>query len=337
MSVSPFRSVYRTDARERTFRNERFALEPTTERFIDSLVGSTPFYQMTPQQARQALIDIQRQYPVSSPSVDQELIEIPFGPHHDEIVQALLYRPNQEGNPLLPIVIYIHGGGWILGNFETHRHLLCELTAQSGCAFLFVSYTPSPEAQYPRALNEIMAATDFILAHGHDYHLDPSRLAFAGDSVGGNMAIAVTLTQRYDLRYLALFYPVTDVANLDTPSYRQFQNGPWLTLPAVEWFYNAYEPDFEKRTDIFISPSYATQNMLSRFPPTLIITDENDVLRDEGNEFGRRLAAAGVDATRVQFNGTCHDFMMLNPLADTPAAKGAITQGAIHLRQALFQ
>ncbi len=220
----------------------------------------------------------------------------------------------------LPAVVYVHGGGWILGNFSTHERLVRDLAAQSGAAFVFVNYLRSPEARYPQAIEEAYTAATWVVEHGVELGLDGCRLAVAGDSVGGNMAAAVTLLAKERgnpvIRYQALFYPVTDAA-MDTGSYQEFAEGPWLTRKAMAWFWDAYAPDRASRVARTASPLRMPRGQLAGLPPALVITDEADVLRDEGEAYGRRLRAAGVDVTAVRYEGVFDDFMMLNGLAET--------------------
>jgi acetyl esterase len=158
--------------------------------------------------------------------------------------------------------------------------------------------------------------------------LDASHLVVAGDSVGGNMATAVALLAKErkgpKIAFQALFYPVTD-ASMNTPSYKEFANGPWLTKAAMEWFWNAYAPNAADRKKPTVSPLQASLDQLRDLPPALIITDENDVLRDEGEANAKKLQQAGVEVTHQRFAGTCHDFLLLNPLANTPATRSAIS------------
>jgi len=205
-------------------------------------------------------------------------------------------------------------------------------------AVVFVNYTPSPEAHFPKPLEEAFAATQYIVHHGKDLHLDASKLAVAGDSVGGNMTIAMTLlAKEKGIKILTqvLFYPVTD-AHFTTESYQKFAQGPWLTKAAMEWFWNAYAPQGVDRKKSTVSPLQSTLEELRHLPPALIITDENDVLRDEGEAYAHKLSRAGVKVTAVRFLGTTHDFVMLNALSETPAARGAIALAIDYLKKALY-
>ena len=215
-----------------------------------------------------------------------------------------------------------------------------EIANGAKAAVVFVDYDRSPEARYPIAIEQAYAATRYVADHAKEFHVDASRLAVAGDSVGGNMAAVVTLLAKERggpaIDQQVLFYPVTD-ANFDTGSYNQFANGPWLTREAMKWFWNAYLPDEAKRKDPTASPLQASLEQLNGLPPALIITDENDVLRDEGEAYGRKLTQAGVKVTSIRYNGTIHDFVLLNAIAETPAVRGAISVANDTLRAALHK
>ena len=227
-----------------------------------------------------------------------------------------------------------------LGSKDTHDRLLRDLTNGAQAAFVFVNYTPSPEAQFPVPIEQDYAATKYIAEHGGEFGLDTSRLAVAGDSVGGNMVAAVTLLAKEregpPIRYQVLFYPVTDAA-MNSASYSEFANGPWLTKPAMEWFWNAYAPKTEDRKKTTASPLSATVEQLKGLPPALVIVDENDVLRDEGEAYAKKLLEAGVEVTALRVLATHHDFAMLNALADTPACRAAIELASEKLAKALRQ
>ena len=213
-----------------------------------------------------------------------------------------------------------------------------DLAAQTGAAFVFVNYTPSPEAHYPVAIEQAYATVKWVAKHGAELGLDGSRLAVAGESVGGNMTAAITLLAKERggprIRYQALLYPVTN-ADFDTETYEQFAEGPWLTRKAMQWFWDAYAPDLASRAEPTASPLQATVEQLRGLSPALIITDEADVLRDEGEAHGRKLREAGVDVTAVRYERVFHDFMMFNALAETNAARDATAQASAFLGAAL--
>jgi acetyl esterase len=273
--------------------------------------------------------------PVGKPSAKIEDITFPVGPTGS--VPVRIVRPAGTAD-VLPAVIYIHGGGWILGDRNTHDRLVREIAVGTGAAVVFVDYDRSPEARYPVAIEQAYAATRYVVDHSADLRIDPSRLAVAGDSVGGNMAAALTLMARQrrgpKIAFQVLLYPVTD-ADFDTASYTRFADGPWLTKRAMRWFWDAYLPDVTARKQPTATPLNASLDELAGLPEALVVVDENDVLRDEGEAYARRLSDAGVRVTSTRYNGTIHDFAMLNALADTPATRGAIAQAVGALRGAL--
>jgi acetyl esterase/lipase len=311
-------------------------LEPAAQALADALAasGGPPLYTLSPQDAR-AVLDRAQSGDVAMAPAQIEPHTIPGGPSGE--VSITIVRPvGTTGS--LPAVLYTHGGGWILGGFATHERLVRDLAQQTGAAFVFVNYTPSPEAHYPVAIEQAYAALQWVAEHGAEFGIDGSRLAVAGESVGGNMTAAVTLLAKERggpaIRYQALLYPVTNAA-FDTDTYNQFADGPWLTRKAMAWFWDAYAPDPAVRAEPTASPLQATLEQLRGLPPALVITDEADVLRDEGEAYGRKLRQAGVDVTAVRYEGVFHDFMMLNALAETNAARVAIAQTAQALKTAL--
>lgn len=311
-------------------------LEKTTRKFIDDLAaqGGEPIYKLSVSQARAVLEDLQSQH-VAVPAAVEEDINFPVGPSGE--VSVRIVRP-EGATGFLPAIMYFHGGGWILGSKNTHSRLIREIANGANAAVIFVNYSSSPEAQYPIPIDEAYAATKYVAEHANDLNVDGSRLAVVGDSVGGNMAAVTAILAKQrggpNIACQVLFYPVTD-ADFTTSSYQQFANGPWLTKPAMEWFWDAYAPDHNVRKQITASPLQASTEELVGLPPTLVITDENDVLRDEGEAYAHKLMAAGVEVTAVRYVGTIHDFVMLNPLARTPATLSAIHLVNVYLRHEL--
>ncbi len=310
-----------------------YVLESAAQELAD--VTSTPpfLYELGPEKARKVLDDIQAA-PFAKPDVDDKWIVVP-GAVGD--VRVRIVKPVGAAN-LLPAVLYIHGCGWVLGNADTHDRLVRELAVGVECAVVFVEYDRSPEARYPVAIEQAYAVARWITRDGGSEGLDPSRLAVAGDSVGGNMSAALTLMakQRGDVTFVhqSLYYPVTDAAQ-DTGSYREFADGPFLTAKAMAWFWDAYLPEIDKRAETTASPLRASLDDLADLPPAFVVVDENDVLRDEGEAYARRLTQAGVPTTSVRYNGILHDFMMLNPVRETRAATAAVEQAIDALRGAL--
>lgn len=308
-------------------------LEPTTQAFIDSLVGTTPIYTLTPEDARNVLAGAQKSVSVKLAPARSEDRVLNVGPKGR--TQIRIYRPESANGPL-PVVIYTHGGGWVLGDRETHDRLVRELTVGANAVVVFVDYDRSPESRYPVAVEESYAVLKYVAEHPDEFGADASRIAIAGDSVGGNMTAVVALLAKErkgpDVKAQLLFYPVTD-ASMSTVSYQEFAEGPWLTRKGMEWFWDQYLPDFSKRADIHASPINASLEQLNGLPQTLLLVDENDVLRDEGEAYGRKLSAAGVPVRSVRYNGTIHDFMLLNPIASTPPVRGAVDQASQYLRE----
>jgi len=313
-------------------------LEPAAQALSDALAtaGGPPLYTLSPEDARAVLDRAQAGDVALAPATIEERT-IPVGPSGQ--VSITIVRPVGATAPL-PVVVYIHGGGWILGNFGTHERLVRDLAARTCAAFVFVNYTPSPEARYPVAIEEAHAAATWVSGHGSEIGVDATRMAIAGDSVGGNMTAAVTLLAKQrggpTFRLQALFYPVTNAA-FDTASYAEFADGPWLTRKAMQWFWDAYAPDDAQRAEPTASPLRASLDQLAGLPPALLITDEADVLRDEGEAYGRKLRQAGVDVNALRVEGVFHDFMMLNALATTNATQLAIAAAARALKAALAQ
>jgi acetyl esterase/lipase len=309
------------------------ALEPAAAELVDATSRPPFIYQLDPAAARKVLDDLQAA-PIELAEVDERWITVPASVGE---VRVRIVTPKGAEGPL-PAVLYIHGGGWVLGNAGTHDRLVRELAVGARAALVFVEYDRSPEARYPVAIEQAYAVAEWITASGAEHGLDASRLAVAGDSVGGNMTAAVTLMakQRGTVRFVhqSMYYPVTDAAQ-DTASYREYAEGWYLAAAAMAWFWDAYLPDAEKRSEITASPLRASLEELAGLPPAFLIVDENDVLRDEGEAYARKLTEAGVLTVSVRYNGTVHDFMMLNPLRATAATSAAIAQAVTVLRHAL--
>lgn len=314
-----------------------YNVEQNTRKFLEAVhSGNGPqLYELSIDDARKVLINAQTgDYKLLPVDIDERTIT-----QDGRKVSIRIVKP-KGSKEKLPVLMYFHGGGWILGNSFTHDRLVRELAVGANVAVVFVNYTPAPEARYPQANEEAYAATKWIKENGASIGLNPAKLAVGGDSVGGNMAIAVTLMAKErkgpQIDFQLEFYPVTD-AGFDTGSYQQFANGHFLTLNAMVWFWNAYAPDKATRNQITVSPLRADVDQLKGLPEALIITAENDVLRDEGEAYAKKLNAAGVKVTAARYIGTIHDFVMLNPITNTPAPRAAIKQATDALRQQLHK
>ncbi|MBA4244168.1 MAG: alpha/beta hydrolase [Pseudomonas sp.] len=311
-------------------------VEHNTQAFLQALEagGGKPLETLSPQDARAVLVGAQASVKVdlSGVSVSEKTIQA-----GGQSIPLTIVRPEGAKGDL-PVFMFFHGGGWVLGDYPTHARLIRDLVVNSGAAAVYVGYTPSPEAKYPTAIDQAYAATRWVGEHGKDIQVDSSRLAVAGNSVGGNMAAVVALKAKEagtpKLRFQLLLWPVTD-ASFETASYNQFAQGHFLTKPMMQWFWDNYTTDPKQRAERFASPLRASAEQLKGLPPTLIQTAEFDVLRDEGEAYARKLDAAGVTVTAVRYNGMIHDYGLLNPLAHVPAVQAAMRQAGLELKQHL--
>lgn len=312
-------------------------LEQTTQQFIDSLKGSTPINQLPYEKARQVLIDTQTKGDIAMPNAQVQEMTLKVGPTGE--VKVYTVRPKKNKDQMLPGVIYFHGGGWVLGNFTTHERLMRDLATQANATMVFVEYSPAPEQKHPVQLEQVYAVLKYVAQNGAELGIDAKQLAIAGDSVGGQMVAVTAVQAKADgltLDSMVLFYPVTS-ADLTSHSYEQFADGPWLTKASMQWFWKAYLPQGTDSTNGMVSPLNYTAKQLADLPPALVITDANDVLRDEGEAFASKLTLAGVKTQSTRYNFTTHDFVMLNAYAQTPATRAAITEAANFLKDHFTQ
>jgi acetyl esterase len=311
---------------------DRIQLEPEAQVFAEAAALSPCLFTLGPHKGRLALDEMQSGT-VSKPPVDMEDLTITDGPSAQVALRIL--RPQHAQTPL-PVIVYIHGAGWVFGSTQTHDRLMRELAVGTQAAVVFPAYRLCPEVRYPTALEECYMVARWVAERGQEHGLDAARLAVAGDSVGGNMATVITLLSRErggpDIRLQLLFYPVTDAA-FDTASYHQFAEGYHLRRDAMMWFWDQYTRNPSERNEITASPLRAGVAQLKRLPPALIVTAEADVLRDEGEAYANKLREAGVRVTAARFQGTIHDFVMLNALAHSAATRGAIALATAWLRE----
>jgi acetyl esterase len=300
-------------------------LEPAARAVADATARPPHTYELGPERAREVL-DQRQAGPVDTVEIGEDTW-VTVAADAGEVRVRILKPVDAVGS--LPVILYLHGGGWVLGNSGTHDRLVRELVHGTRAALAFVEYDRSPEAQYPVAIEQAYATAQWITTVGGSAGLDGTRMAVAGDSVGGNMAAALTILakQRGDVRFVhqSLYYPVTDAAQ-DTASYRTFADGPYLTAKAMEWFWDSYLPDASRRSEITASPLRATGEDLAGLPPALVLTAQNDVLRDEGEAYAAKLTEAGVKTTSIRYNFITHDFMMLNREREAEATAAAIEQ-----------
>lgn len=300
-------------------------LDLDVEKFIKTIENqdSKPLYELSPEQARKVLLKIQSS-PKKEKTANSSEISVPL--NKERSMRVKIIKPLHQTN-MLPIVYYIHGGGWVMGNEETHAHLVNEIALQTNSAVVFPIYEPSPETQYPQTTTDLFTVLRYIVQNATTYGLDSRYLCVAGDSAGANMALVMALMAKENknpkITFQLLIYPVAS-ADFDTDSYHTYQNGPWLSKKAMQWFWNQYAPEIAKRKEIHASPLHASLKQLQGLPATLVITDQNDVLRDEGEALAQKLNLAGVQTSSVRINGTIHDFLMLNALVDSAPTKAAL-------------
>ncbi len=309
-------------------------LEPEAQAFAEAAARSPLLFTLGAEQVRLALDEAQSGN-VRMPAVDIQDLTITNGPSAQVALRIL--RPRHAQTPL-PVIVYIHGAGWVFGSPQTHDRLVRELAVGVGATVVFPVYRLRPEVRYPTALGECYMVARWVARRGQEHGLDAEWLAVAGDGVGGNMATVITLLSRErgepTIRLQLLFYPVTD-ASFNTPSYSQFAEGYHLRRDVMMWYWEQYTRHPGERDEITASPLRASTQQLQGLPPALIITAEADVLRDEGEAYANKLRQAEVRVTAARFQGPIHDFVMLNALAHTVAARGAIALATTWLREGL--
>ena len=293
-----------------------------------------PIEQLSPADARKVLVDAQKSVTVNYSGIQET--ERTITQDGEKVILHIVKPENAKTDA--PVFIYIHGGGWVLGDYPTHKRLVRDLVVESGAVAVFPDYTPSPEAKYPVAINQIYAVTKWVAENGSEIGVDGKNLAVVGNSVGGNMTAAVVLMAKEKkgpaIKLQVLLWPVTD-ANFETGSYKELGEGRFLTRNMMIWFWDNYLPDKKARKEIYASPLQAGIEQLKDLPPALIQTAENDVLRDEGEAYARKLDEAGIPVTLTRYAGLIHDYGLLNPISSVPAVKIALLEAAAVIRDAL--
>lgn len=311
-------------------------LSRETKAFLEVLNSGDgpPLETLPPLEARQVLVDAQASVNVDLSGIEESEKTITADGY--SIVLNIVRPEGVKG--ILPVFIFIHGGGWVLGDYPTHKRMVRDLVVLTGFSGVFVNYTRTPDAQYPQAINEIYAATQWVAEHGEEIGVDGKNLAVVGSSVGGNMTAVTSLMAKGKggphIKLQIMMWPIVD-ASFETESYKQFGDKRFLTTPLMKWMYDMYIADPEKRKDIYASPLQATVEQLKGLPPALIQVAESDILRDGGEAYGRKLDEAGVPVTTVRYNGMIHDFGMLNGLAEVPAVRSLFVHAAAELKKYL--
>jgi len=304
--------------------------------FLDGLnsSGGKPMEQLSPAEARAVLEGLQKS--VTVPLAPAEISEKTISVDGQPLTLTIVRPAGAKG--VLPVFMFFHGGGWVLGDFPTHERLVRDLVAASGAVAVFPEYTRSPEARYPTAINQMYGATKWVAENAADIQVDGERLAVVGNSVGGNAAGVIALMAKNKggpaIRFQVLMWPVTE-ANFETDSYNEFAEGHFLSRNMMKWFWDNYAPDNRQRQEIYASPLRATLEQLKGLPPALIQVAESDVLRDEGEAYARKLDAAGVEVTHVRYDGLIHDWGLLNPISQLPGVRASLQQVGAALKKRL--
>lgn len=310
-------------------------IDPQVRAFLTELnKDSTPIWKLPQPQPQDIITGLQNKTPVDMSKVTTVEKTIT---QDGKTVKIYIMTPDTKADK--PGVLYfVHGGVWIVGNFANHKRLLRDLVVGSGQVGVFVEYTPLPAAKFPTQLDESYAVLKWIAEHASEFGADGSRIAIAGNSVGGNMSAALTLMAKDrkgpKISYQVLLIPATD-ASVDTASYHEFGTGRFLARDFMKYGWDLYAPDAKTRDNPYVSPLRATSEQLKGLPPALVITAENDPLRDEGEAYARKLKEAGVDVAAVRYNGVIHDFVLLNAIRHVPAVEAAIQQASEGIRQHL--
>lgn len=309
-------------------------LDPTIARLVASMSTPPTLGQLGPQDGRLALREAQRTA-IAQPGTEARFHTAPVGP--SGLVGFWLVRPHDATGPL-PVILYVHGGRFMFGDADTHGRVVGAIAARCRAAVLVPEYSRAPEARYPVALEECFAVLLWARDNADSLGLDPKVIALAGDCAGATIAAAVSMVCKSRggprLRAQLLYYPPTD-ARCEYPSHDAYAEGYLLTSDEQAWYWDQYcddDPDCPT-----VSPVRAAVEDLAGLPPTLIVTAEADVVRDEAEAFADRLRSAGVPVTCTRYLGTVHDFVVLTQLSDTPSARAALDQGVCFLNRALHR
>jgi len=312
-------------------------LDQRTREFLKFLreSGRPDISEIPVTEARATDAKIQAMFASAKPAA--EISGVTIAGNGGKDIHLRIVRPLASAE-ILPVAMFFHGGGWILGDADTYDRLIREIAFGAGVAVVFVEYSRSPEAVYPVPLEECYAAIRWVAEQGSTIGLSSDRIAVVGDSAGGNMAAAVTLLakQRKGPRISGqiLIYPKTS-ATFNTPSFEQFATGYFVSSQTSRWFWRQYAPNPAVDREPTACPLEASLDQLRDLPPTLIIIAECDVLRDEGEYYARKLMQAGVAVTCTRYLGVVHGFLGINALSGIPAARGAMQQVNSMLREML--
>ncbi len=310
-------------------------IDPQVRAFLAEInKDPSPFWELPQPKPQEILTGLQNMMPVDMSGVtttEQTITQ------DGQSVKIYIMKPEHiTGKP--GVLLFIHGGVWIVGNYENHQRLLRDLVVGSGQVGVFVEYTSLPEARFPTQLDQSYAALKWVAAHADEFGADGSRIAVAGNSVGGNMAAALSIMAKDrngpKISLQVLMIPATD-ASVDTGSYHEYGEQRFLARAFMKYGWDLYAPDAKTRDNPYVSPLRASIDQLKGLPPALVITAENDPLRDEGEAYARKLKEAGVTVAAARYNGTIHDFVLLNAIRNVPSTQAAIEQISDNLRRYL--
>ena len=298
-------------------------LHPQAQAVADfyAAIRTTPFEELSPTEAR-ALYSAGQ---VPSTEVVHEIRDIQAGS-----IPCRLYRPS--ANTDLGLLVFFHGGGWVIGDLNSHDGVCRSLANKSGHAVLSVDYRLAPEHKFPAAFDDCVAAVKWAFEHSKALGIDNSRMAVGGDSAGGNLAAAVALAEVVPLKFQMLIYPAVDM-RMESPSISENANAPILTKAVMAWFVAHYINGDADKSNISASPMLASDEQLKKMPPAIVITAQFDPLRDEGEAYGKRLVENGVSTTITRYNGAFHGFFNMITILDD--AQSAHAQASTLLKKYL--
>jgi acetyl esterase/lipase len=310
-------------------------IDPQVRAFLAELnKDSSPFWELAQPKPQEILTGLQNKTTVDMSGVTTAERTIT---QDGRTVKLYIMTPEQAA-PKPGVLLFVHGGVWIVGNFQNHQRLLRDLVVGSGQIGVFVEYTPLPAAKFPTQLEESYAALKWVAGHAAEFGADGTRIAIAGNSVGGNMTAALTLMAKDrkgpKIAYQVLLIPATD-ASVDTDSYHEFGTGRFLARAFMKYGWDLYVPDEKTRNNPYVSPLRASNEELHGLPPALVITAENDPLRDEGEAYAHKLMDASVPVAATRYDGMIHDFVLLNAIRETPEVQAALRQASDGIRAAL--
>jgi len=316
--------------------------DSATNEFMQIMDRQPPYYKLLVDEFRPLVNNVPHTY---KNQLNAYIYDLTIPLNNDTTMLIRIIQP-PGASDMLPVVFYFHGGGWMVGNQFTHDNIMRKIAIHVNVCVIYLDYPLAPKYKYPIAIDHSKLAIQYIINNAPFFNIDSNKIAIVGDSAGGNLAIIVTQQLEIPISYIVLLFPVTD-NSMTTNSYVEHEHNSYLPRKAMEMFYNSYVDRYYSYDQIIlftilyeqlyldvieslssriqnqkiISPINYTNEQLSHFPPTLIITSENDVLRDEGEQFAHNLMKSEIDVVCVRFIGTIHDFINIDHFADTSATQ----------------